>query len=51
VKQLRTNFGSQLSAEERERLKTVSAQLHQELASRDMQMAQFYDGTKNYGAA
>jgi outer membrane protein assembly factor BamD (BamD/ComL family) len=51
VKQLRTNFGSQLSGEERERLQTVSAQLHQELASRDMQMAQFYDGTKNYGSA
>jgi outer membrane protein assembly factor BamD (BamD/ComL family) len=51
VKQLRTNFAGQLSAEERERLQTVSAQLHQELASRDMQMAQFYDGTKNYGSA
>jgi len=51
VKQLRTNFAGQLSAEERERLTTVSAQLHQEVASRDMQMAQFYDGTKNYGSA
>lgn len=51
VKQLRTNFGGQLSIEERDRLKTVSAQLLQELASRDMQMAQFYDGTKNYGSA
>ena len=29
----------------------MSAQLHQELATRDMQMAQFYDGTKNYGSA
>ncbi len=51
VKQLRTNFSGQLSAEERERLQTVSAQLHQEVASRDMQMAQFYDGTKSYGSA
>lgn len=51
VKQLRTNFGGQLSAEERTRLQTVSAQLLQEMASRDMQMAQFYDGTKNYGSA
>jgi TolA-binding protein len=51
VKQLRTNFAGELSAEERERLQTVSAQLHQEIASRDMQMAQFYDGTKNYGSA
>jgi hypothetical protein len=45
------NFGGQLSAEDRERLKTVSGQLHQELATRDMQMAQFYDGTKNYASA
>jgi len=51
VRQLRTNFAGQLSAEERDRLKTVSAQLNQELASRDMQMAQFYDGTKNFGSA
>ncbi len=51
VKQLRMNFGSQLSADDRERLQTVSAQLHQELASRDMKMARFYDGTKNYGSA
>lgn len=51
VKQLRTNFGGQLSAEERERLQTVSAQLHQEVASRDMKMARFYDGTKNYASA
>jgi len=51
VKQLRTNFAGQLSAKERERLQTVSARLHQELALRNMQMAQFYDGTKNYGSA
>ena len=51
VKQLRTNFAGELSAEERERLQVVSGQLHQELASRDMQMAQFYDGTKSYGSA
>lgn len=51
VKQLRTNFAGQLSAEERDRLQTVSAQLHQELASRDMKMARFYDGTKNYASA
>lgn len=51
VKNLRMNFGGQLSAEDRERLKTVGGQLHQELATRDMQMAQFYDGTKNYASA
>jgi outer membrane protein assembly factor BamD (BamD/ComL family) len=51
VKQLRTNFSGQLSAEERERLKTVSAQLNLELAERDMKMAKYYDGIKEYGAA
>jgi outer membrane protein assembly factor BamD (BamD/ComL family) len=51
VKQLRTNFSGQLSAEERERLKTVSAQLNLELASRDMKMAKYYDGIKHYGSA
>jgi hypothetical protein len=51
VKQLRTNFAGQLSAEERERLATVSAQLNHELATRDMRMAEYYDGTKHYGSA
>ena len=51
VKQLRTNFAGQLSAEERDRLRTVSGQLHQELAMRDMNMARHYDNTKQYGAA
>lgn len=51
VKQLRTNFAGQLSADERERLRTVGARLHQELASRDMKMAKYYDGIKNYGSA
>jgi outer membrane protein assembly factor BamD (BamD/ComL family) len=51
VKQLRTSFSGQLSAEERERLKTVSAQLNLELASRDMKMAKYYDGIKHYGSA
>ncbi|HEY4232392.1 MAG TPA: outer membrane protein assembly factor BamD [Lacipirellulaceae bacterium] len=51
VKQLRTNFAGQLSAEERERLKTVAAQLNEELASRDMKMGKYYDGIKHYGAA
>jgi outer membrane protein assembly factor BamD (BamD/ComL family) len=51
VKQLRTNFAGQLSADERERLKTVGGQLHQELANRDMTMARHYDKGKHYGAA
>lgn len=51
VKQLRSNFAGQLSADERDRLKTVAAQLHQELAMRDMNMARHYDNTKHYGSA
>lgn len=51
VKQLRTNFAGQLSAEERDRLKTVSAQLSEELAQRDMTMGKYYDGIKHYGSA
>lgn len=51
VKQLRTNFAGQLSAEERERLTVVSAQLNQELASRTMKMATYYDDTKYVAAA
>jgi TolA-binding protein len=51
IVQLRRNFGGQLSAEERERLKIENARLNQELAQRDMVMAKHYDGTKHYGAA
>jgi outer membrane protein assembly factor BamD (BamD/ComL family) len=51
VKQLRTQFASQLPAEEKERLRTVEAQLHLEIATRDYRMAEYFDGTKHYGAA
>jgi outer membrane protein assembly factor BamD (BamD/ComL family) len=51
VTQLRRNFANQLSPEERDRLKVVSAQLTEQQATRTMRMAQYYDGTKHYGAA
>jgi TolA-binding protein len=51
VKQLRVQFAGRLSPEEKERLQVVSAQLNQEIASRDFRMAKFYDGTKHYGSA
>lgn len=51
VKQLRVQFAGQLSPEEKERLRVVSAQLNQEIASRDFRMAKYYDGTKHYGSA
>ena len=37
--------------EEKERLRTVEGQLNLEIATRDYRMAEYYDGTKHYGAA
>jgi len=51
VKQLRMQFASRLSTEEKDRLRTVEGQLNSELAMRDYRMAEYYDGTKHYGAA
>jgi hypothetical protein len=51
VKQLRLNFAGRLSAEERERLRTVEGQLNMEIASRDFRMAKYFDDTKYYGSA
>ena len=51
VTQLRRNFNNQLSPEERDRLKIVSASLTEQQATRTMKMAKYYDGTKHYGAA
>jgi TolA-binding protein len=51
VKQLRMQFAGRLSVEEKERLRTVEAQLNQEIAQRDYRMAERYDSTKHYGAA
>lgn len=51
VKQLRQQFGDKLGADERERLKTVEAQLNYEIALRDYVRAEQYDSTKHYLAA
>ena len=51
VKQLRVQFAGRLSSEEKERLRVVSAQLKQEIATRDYRMAKYYDDTKYYGSA
>jgi outer membrane protein assembly factor BamD (BamD/ComL family) len=51
VKQLDMQFSGRLAAEEKERLRTVEAQLNMELATRDYRMAEYFDGTKHYGAA
>lgn len=51
VKQLRTQFTSEMSADDRERLRAVQAQLNLAQAERTMQMAKYYDDTKYYGPA
>jgi TolA-binding protein len=51
VKQLGMQFAGRLSTEEKERLRTVAAQLNLEIATRDYRMAEYFDGTKHYGAA
>jgi outer membrane protein assembly factor BamD (BamD/ComL family) len=51
VKQLRQQFASRLPPEEKERLRTTEAQLNLEIATRDYRMAEYFDGTKHYGAA
>jgi outer membrane protein assembly factor BamD (BamD/ComL family) len=51
VKQLNSQFSGRLSKEEKDRLVTVQAQLHQEVANRDYRMAAYYDNKKDYGAA
>jgi TolA-binding protein len=51
VKQLRIQFSGRLSDEEKQRLRTVESQLNLEIATRDYRMAEYFDGTKHYGAA
>ena len=51
VKQLRSQFAGRLPNEEKERLRTVEGQLNLEIATRDYRMAEYFDGTKHYGAA
>ena len=51
VKQLKTQFGMELSPEERSRLRTVQGQLQHQLAQRDWTMAQFYENADFFGGA
>ncbi len=51
VKQLKQQFGGELSAEERQRLATIQAQLNEALAERDFAVAKYYDDTKHFGSA
>ncbi|QDU87035.1 Outer membrane protein assembly factor BamD [Pirellulimonas nuda] len=51
LKQLRVQFNSQLSSEERDRLRKVEAELQLAVDTRKLNMAQYYDELKEYGAA
>jgi outer membrane protein assembly factor BamD (BamD/ComL family) len=51
VVQIRRQFTGRLSPDERERLRTVEAQLRRELAMQDFTMAEYYDGTRHYRSA
>src|SRR5690606_15996725 len=46
VKQLKVQFNGQLDADQRERLAEIDGMLKKELATRDYQMAQHFDGIK-----
>ena len=49
--QLRRQFGSQLNAGEKERLRIVQAELNLQIVQRDIRMAEYYGDKKHYGAA
>jgi outer membrane protein assembly factor BamD (BamD/ComL family) len=51
VKQLKVQFSGQLDADQRDRLAEVDAMLKKELATRDFQMAEHFDGIEEYGSA
>ncbi len=51
LKQLRVQFNSQLSTDERQRLRTVEAEVQLAVDTRKLRMAEYYDGLKEYGAA
>ena len=51
VKQIKQQFGGELSAEERECLATIQTQLNEALAERDYAIANYYDETDHFGSA
>lgn len=51
AKQLNKQFAHRLSAEEKERLRTVNAELNLQIAQRDMQLGYYYEGKDYYLAA
>jgi TolA-binding protein len=51
IGQLKVQFAPELSPEELRRVDEIEARIHQNWAQRDWQMAQFYEGLKQYGSA
>jgi outer membrane protein assembly factor BamD (BamD/ComL family) len=51
AKQLRTQFAGQLSAEQKERLRTEMAELNRDVAAREVRMAKYYDDKDYFLAA
>ncbi len=51
VKQLKVQFGGELTSEQRDRLAEDQAEINQQLALRHYKMAKYYDDTKYYGSA
>lgn len=51
AKQLRIQFAGRLTAEEKERLRTVNLELNRQIAMRDVRMAEYYDNRDYFLAA
>jgi outer membrane protein assembly factor BamD (BamD/ComL family) len=51
VKQLKIQFSDKLNPEQKQRLAETDAQLHRELAQREYNMGQHFDGIEEYGSA
>jgi outer membrane protein assembly factor BamD (BamD/ComL family) len=51
AKEMKTQFGAELEADFRQSLAENEGQIQRELATREMKMAQHFDGIEEYGAA
>jgi TolA-binding protein len=51
VKQLKIQFSDKLNPEQKQRLAETDAQLHRELAQREYNMGEHFDGIEEYGSA
>jgi len=51
VKQLKVQFGGELTSEQRDRLVEDQGEINHQLALRHYKMAKYYDDTKHYGSA